>query len=515
MATEKVAYELSLRDLMTKGLNDINTKLGSMEKKLTDTERAAKQTSASMSQAFAKTQNSAGSLQRSFASLKTGVVALLGTGIIALGAETITAAAKMESMNNAIVFASGSAQEGAKNLAFLKGVTQKMPIDLDAAQQGFKTFSGAVMGSSLQGDKARHIFTSVSKAASVMGLSADETKGIFLALGQMVSKGTVQAEELKGQLGERLPGAFQLAAKSMGITTAALGDYMKAGMITAEDLLPRLANELDKTYSKGMGDANNSINAQIVRLGNLKHEMVEGSIPAVKGLTKAFTDSVFLIKANWEPMGDYFGGIFNQYKDLGSSLGQAFGWTSDKGDGILFFFKSLATVISTTTVPMQLIVAALLTSVDAITSLSNLNFDGFKERFNKRITNPFKTIDNIWSDDTQGETNKSGTTTGDSFASGLGIAKKPEYHQFGTNFMDTWNPEFALKKKKGLKDASESVSGGVPKVVNINIEALNKDVKITVGSGSSFQKDMASFMEDLEKALLTVVNDVNIVSDAR
>jgi tape measure domain-containing protein len=309
MATEKVAYELSLRDLMTKGLNDINTKLGSMEKKLTDTERAAKQTSASMSQAFAKTQNSAGSLQRSFASLKTGVVALLGTGIIALGAETITAAAKMESMNNAIVFASGSAQEGAKNLAFLKGVTQKMPIDLDAAQQGFKTFSGAVMGSSLQGDKARHIFTSVSKAASVMGLSADETKGIFLALGQMVSKGTVQAEELKGQLGERLPGAFQLAAKSMGITTAALGDYMKAGMITAEDLLPRLANELDKTYSKGMGDANNSINAQIVRLGNLKHEMVEGSIPAVKGLTKAFTDSVFLIKANWEPMGDYFGGI--------------------------------------------------------------------------------------------------------------------------------------------------------------------------------------------------------------
>ena len=53
--------------------------------------------------------------------------------------------------------------------------------------------------------------------------------GAFLALGQMISKGKVQAEELRGQLGKRLPGAFQLAAKAMGMTTAALDKFMADG----------------------------------------------------------------------------------------------------------------------------------------------------------------------------------------------------------------------------------------------------------------------------------------------
>ena len=44
----------------------------------------------------------------------------------------------------------------------------------------------------------------------------------MLALAQMASKGTVQAEELRGQLGERLPGAFKIAAAAMGVTQAEL-----------------------------------------------------------------------------------------------------------------------------------------------------------------------------------------------------------------------------------------------------------------------------------------------------
>lgn len=66
-------------------------------------------------------------------------------------------------------------------------------------------------------------------------------QGAFLALGQMISKGKVQAEELRGQLGERLPGAFQLAAKAMNMTTAELDKFMADGKLTAEELLPKLA----------------------------------------------------------------------------------------------------------------------------------------------------------------------------------------------------------------------------------------------------------------------------------
>ena len=64
----------------------------------------------------------------------------------------------------------------------------------------------------------------------------------------MMSKGTVQSEELRGQLGERLPGAFQLAAKSMGVTTMELGKMLENGEVLANELLPKLSLQLMKTF---------------------------------------------------------------------------------------------------------------------------------------------------------------------------------------------------------------------------------------------------------------------------
>ena len=84
----------------------------------------------------------------------------------------------------------------------------------------------------------------MASAGAALALSQDDMQGAFLALGQMISKGKVQAEELRGQLGERLPGAFQLAAKAMGMTTAELDKFMADGKLTAEDLLPKLAKPL-------------------------------------------------------------------------------------------------------------------------------------------------------------------------------------------------------------------------------------------------------------------------------
>ena len=64
----------------------------------------------------------------------------------------------------------------------------------------------------------------------------------------MAAKGTVSMEELRQQLGDHLPGAMNIAAKSMGMTT---GEFMKAvaaGKILAGDLLPKMADELHNLY---------------------------------------------------------------------------------------------------------------------------------------------------------------------------------------------------------------------------------------------------------------------------
>jgi tape measure domain-containing protein len=99
--------------------------------------------------------------------------------------------------------------------------TQRVGLEYTSTAEAAKSFFAAGQDSTLAPDMNR-IFTSVTNAGAALQLSTEQMNGAFIAFGQMISKGKVQAEELRGQLGERLPGAFQMAAKAMGMTTAEL-----------------------------------------------------------------------------------------------------------------------------------------------------------------------------------------------------------------------------------------------------------------------------------------------------
>ena len=232
---KKLQYELSLKDLLT----------GKMRAAVKETER------------MDKTMSGLGSKLKNLA---------IGFGGLALGKAVIETTAKFQSLSNAITAASGSGAAGAKNLKFLNEQVDRLGLDINAAYSGYKTFSGALMGSTLAGDRTNTIFRQVSEAATVMGLSGEQTEGAFLALGQMVSKGTVQAEELRGQLAERIPGAFQIAARAMGVTTQELGKMLQKGEVVANDFLPKFGAELEKQFGSKATGASQSLQSNLNRL---------------------------------------------------------------------------------------------------------------------------------------------------------------------------------------------------------------------------------------------------------
>src|SRR5690606_29184396 len=95
----------------------------------------------------------------------------------------------------------------------------------------------------------RDIFEGVTVGVTALHLSAAESQQVFTALNQMVSKGTVQSQELKLQLGNALPGAFQIAAKAMGMTEQQFSKQLETGNVLAEEFLPRFAEQMKKTYA--------------------------------------------------------------------------------------------------------------------------------------------------------------------------------------------------------------------------------------------------------------------------
>lgn len=132
---------------------------------------------------------------------------------------------------------------------FLTDITNRYGLELTSTTAAYTRFSAAVKGTYLEGEQARNIFESFAGASAKLGLSASESEGIFKALEQMISKGKIQAEELRGQLGDRMAGAFKLFASAMGLSTAQLDDMLKKGEVIADDVLPKVAENLQKTYS--------------------------------------------------------------------------------------------------------------------------------------------------------------------------------------------------------------------------------------------------------------------------
>lgn len=192
-------------------------------------------------------------------------VAAVGAAITATAKICFDAALQADRLSKAYTTIAGSAQGAEKQLAFIRETSNRLGLEFYGTAEAAKTFFAAGKGTSLEKD-LNNIFEGVSAAGAALALSQDDLNGIYLALGQMVSKGKVQAEELRGQLGERLPGAFQLAAKAMGMTTAELDKAMQKGEVLASDLLPKLGSTLKNEFGDAAVDAADGAQGAVNRL---------------------------------------------------------------------------------------------------------------------------------------------------------------------------------------------------------------------------------------------------------
>ncbi len=199
----------------------------------------------------------------------TGLHAAIA-GAAAVGAVVAIARVGVEfdRLERRMRFAAGSAEAGRREMEFVRAEAERLGLDLLAAADGYSAFAAASRGTALEGQTTRDIFTAVAEAAAVMGLSADDARGVFTALEQIVSKGTVSAEELRGQLGERLPGAFQIAARSIGVSTDELDEMLRKGELAATELLPALARQIRREFGGEVETAADAADASFRRFNN-------------------------------------------------------------------------------------------------------------------------------------------------------------------------------------------------------------------------------------------------------
>jgi len=280
-----------------------------LQKEIDKVKSGADKAGHSVNKALKSNTSEAGKFQNSLKGVGSMVAGAFAIGsVIQFGREVIKVQAQFDSYQRQLKAITGSETEAGRSMQFITNIAEQLGLEINSTTQAYTQFIGAYVKSGGKILEGQETFKAVSQAVTVMGLSADQTSGAFLALQQMVSKGTVQAEELRGQLGERIPGAFSIASKAMGVTEQQLGKMLEQGEVLAKDFLPRFSKELTKTFAKDSVDASKSLNAEINRLSNSWTGLMrtvgdtgiaEASIKMLTGLVNVLDASIAMATGQW------------------------------------------------------------------------------------------------------------------------------------------------------------------------------------------------------------------------
>jgi len=284
-------------------LNSLGRKMQESATQTAANTNALKSNSEALKSSKTNTEQASGGLL----SMAKGYLSL--SAAMAAGRVFLDSTKEVQKFENQLKVASGTQEQYGKNTQFLEGLAaryNKNVLDLGA---NFAQLTIATKGTNLEGEKTERLFAAVTATSAALQMSVDDTNGTFRAFIQMVSKGNVQAEELRGQLGERLYGAFNLAAKSMGVTTAELNKMLEKGEVLAEDLLPKLTVELENTFGADAEENSRNLGSSI--------EYVTGQMTlliAEMGKSSGFTDVV----AGWTSR---FGEFLNNLRLVNKEYG--------------------------------------------------------------------------------------------------------------------------------------------------------------------------------------------------
>lgn len=193
---------------------------------------------------------------------------IAGYGLASFSKEIVNTNLQWQQALYTMEAATGSAAKARQELEYVREVSERLGLELLNTSQAYSRLVAAAKETPELGSSLRTIFEGVASATTALHLTRQETNGILLALEQMVSKGKVQTQELVLQLGQRVPGAFSLAAKALGTNTKQLSEWLEKGMIPAAEFLPRFGAALQEAYGPASQKAATGLQAELNRLQN-------------------------------------------------------------------------------------------------------------------------------------------------------------------------------------------------------------------------------------------------------
>ncbi len=273
------------------------------------TQRTLRQAVVETSEAAKASRDASNGLASSISLIGRGAAAFIAVDfarrVVELAGSAIDSAVALDSLDQRFKSVFGSTSAAADQLTFIRGEADRLGVSFISLAGEYSSLAAAAKGTTLEGQQTRDIFSAITEAGAKLQLSQEQIAGALTAVQQIVSKGTVSAEELRGQLGERLPGAFQIAARAMGVTTAELGKLLESGTLASDVFLPKFAAALRQAVGTDASTRIESVASNFTRLRN-EIEATGAALGkfATERLSPLASDTATLLKALREDPGN-------------------------------------------------------------------------------------------------------------------------------------------------------------------------------------------------------------------
>lgn len=207
-------------------------------------------------------------------------------------------------------------QEAAANVEYLRQKATEAPFSIRELTSTFVKLRASGI------EDTNKSMQALVDGIAAFGGSDEQLHRVTLGITQMAGKGVIQMEEMRQQLGESMPTAMRLMARSMGISVAELVDAIGTGKLEAKTALAGFTAELNRAYGGSAQRMMQTFSGQVTQLqANFQRLATEegGQLKLffenLKGYLQEF--NAFLASPQAKAMADGLGSALNSIASAG------------------------------------------------------------------------------------------------------------------------------------------------------------------------------------------------------
>lgn len=298
-----------------KGLSDLDK----LVKRMDVLEKEVSQLNGKLPKAvnnISKVGRASGKAARGVNKLSTAFKGLLGglalagiaKSVLSLGNSAATSTAELQKLGIALRGVLGD--DTKKGFKAIEKAARDFAIPIEAATRNFTQLSAAGITNGNSVEELETLYRGLAAATKATGGNAEDLNGVLRAATQVLSKGKVQAEELRGQIGDRLPGAFQLFAKATNRSAQELEQALADGEVSAEEFVTQFGRFIKDKYEPAARRIGDSPAEAGARLTKALEDLNRSAGPLLASLGAKFQDFANKVVSALIPVSEYLKDFF-------------------------------------------------------------------------------------------------------------------------------------------------------------------------------------------------------------